>query len=85
ILVSGPNGISFNKGVSYVRISGFDIQTTGLNANGIFSITGSPVHHIIIDNNLIHDNSAAGISMVRADYLAITNNVIWNNAITSST
>jgi len=42
--------------------------------------TGRYPHHIIVKNNVVHDNAGAGIGGMNGDYISILNNVVYNNA-----
>ena len=61
----------------YVKLQGFDIS--GSKGAGV---TANLTHHIVISDNIVHDNKANGISATRSDFITIDGNVTYNNAAT---
>lgn len=61
----------------YVKLDGFDVS--GASKSGI---TTNLAHHIVITNNVSHDNGMHGISASRSDYVTIDGNVTYGNAKT---
>lgn len=47
------------------------------NTNGVYTPN---VHHVIIDNNILHDSGAAGVGSNFSDYVIIQGNIVYNNA-----
>ncbi len=63
--------LSQKKNSSNARTNGTCINIDGRNGG---------VHHINILNNKVHDCSAAGISVIGADYVKIDNNTVYNTS-----
>jgi len=61
----------------YVKLDGFEVS--GAKRAGI---TTNLAHHIVISNNVSHDNGGHGISATRSDYVTISGNVTYDNART---
>jgi serralysin len=59
----------------YVKLQGFDIS--GAQGAGV---TANLTHHVIISDNIVHDNKTNGISASRSDFVTIDGNVTYNNA-----
>jgi serralysin len=81
IVGSNSFGIQVAAGVSYVTIQGFDVSAPGDHA-GIFLSPGTS--HIIVNGNRVHDSGSSGIGAVNADYVTISNNVVYNNAFVTT-
>lgn len=71
--VSLDYGVHINT--NYVKLDGFEIS--GANRAGI---TANLVHHLIISNNVVHDNKGNGISATRSDFITIDGNTTYSNA-----
>jgi hypothetical protein len=80
----------------YIRVSGFDVSSpypvvdaqgkhygSGIGAGSLKDSTGriaTVVHHVIIDNNIVHDSGCNGISGGRnGDYMIVQGNVTYND------
>jgi serralysin len=61
----------------YVKLDGFDISGARLSG-----ITANLTHHVVISNNIAHDNGNHGISATRSDYITIEGNETYGNAKT---
>ncbi len=85
IAPSSGHGVLLNAGVSFVRITGLSATSSELNKSGIFN-EGGPAycHHIVVDNNIVYNNSGSGIQIIQADYIAVLSNVVYGNAKTSA-
>ena len=59
----------------YVKLEGFDIS--GAKQAGV---TANLTHHVIISDNIVHDNKANGISVSRSDFVTVDGNVTYGNA-----
>jgi parallel beta-helix repeat protein len=78
-------GIQVNLGASYINVLNFDVSTgTGPTISGgqpwygIFVSVGS--HHVNISGNVVHDSWGGGIASLRADYVTISHNTVYNTA-----
>jgi parallel beta-helix repeat protein len=69
-------GLQVNQGASYIVVKNFDIVAPGP-WNSIYVGTNST--HVTLTGNLTHDSGYCGIGTTHADYLTITNNVVYNN------
>jgi parallel beta-helix repeat protein len=93
---SCPGCAAISIWAPYVRVSGFDVSSpypvideqgkhygSGIGAGSLKDNTGkiiAVVHHIIIDNNIVHDSGCSGISAGRrGDYVIVLGNVTYNN------
>ncbi|MBC7889678.1 MAG: T9SS type A sorting domain-containing protein [Ferruginibacter sp.] len=50
----------------------------GITGDSRLAAIGS--HHIVISNNKVHDNCAAGIGFLKCDYITIEGNTVYNNS-----
>jgi hypothetical protein len=82
--VTSGSAIQLKAGTSYVSISGLDVSSSATNGSGIYTEGATPVHHLRIFNNYVHDCGGAGLGLVHNDYLTIVGNVVWNNSALSS-
>ncbi|WP_316790924.1 right-handed parallel beta-helix repeat-containing protein [Pedobacter frigoris] len=110
IRFDGWGGISIRDGISYIKISGFEVignnakvtlkealkqpgscaNTSGtydpkFNGNGIVidGRNGKHPHHIVIENNTVHDCGGGGISAIQTDYITVENNLVYNTSFYS--
>jgi len=96
ILGSCPGCPAISIWAPYVRVSGFDVSLpypvideqgkhygSGIGASSLKDNTGkiiTAVHHVIIDNNIVHGSGCNGISAGgRADYIIVQGNVTYDN------
>jgi len=54
-----------------------------ISGNGIAVQASTVSHHIHVHDNVIYENGCGGIGTVKADYVTIENNVVYNNAFWS--
>ena len=80
IHTASGNAIQFKAGVSYVSVSYFDVQAAASTASGIATEGASPVHHITIKHNRVHNCGGAGLQLTHADYLSVVKNTVYDNA-----
>jgi serralysin len=59
----------------YVKLDGFNVS--GANRAGI---TANLTHHVVISNNISHDNGGHGVSASRSDFVTISGNTTFKNA-----
>jgi parallel beta-helix repeat protein len=93
---SCPGCAAISIWAPYVRVSGFDISSpypvvdaqgkhygSGIGASSLKDSAGkiaTVVHHVIIDNNIVHDSGCNGISGGRnGDYMIVQGNVTYND------
>lgn len=90
--VNSKTWSTFNlTNVAFVEVSGFDITTIPLsgqsnpdhNRNTGNGITVKNSHHIILNNNILHDCGGGGIATAFSDYIWIEGNISYNNAFRS--
>ncbi len=82
VVGSNSFAIQVAESSSYVTIQGFDASSPG-NYSAIFVSPGAT--HIAIIGNRAHDSGAAGIGTSGADYVTVSNNIVFNNAFNTST
>lgn len=84
--------ISVTHGGAYWDITGCDVMATGSDGSAI-AVTGGfsgpfgALHHIVIENNIVHDSACNGIlaqgrgnAGQPVDYLILRNNIVYGNA-----
>ncbi|SHE59320.1 Right handed beta helix region [Loktanella atrilutea] len=69
----GPNGITIRA--NYVTVDGFEIY--GSDTHGI---AGFDSHHVVVSNNISHDNAQSGVSFAWSDFITIEGNETYGNA-----
>lgn len=69
----GANGITIRA--NYVTVDGFEVY-----GSGSHGIVGFDSHHVIVSNNISHDNQASGVAFAWSDYITIDGNVTYGNA-----
>lgn len=86
---------AINVWAPYVRVSGLDVSAPSPNYDGSAIDIGAGsttdatgalrpvVHHVLIDNDVAHDSACAGILSDSADYVVLSNNVVYNNSNTA--
>lgn len=84
--------IAVTHGGAYWDIAGCDVVATGADGSAIavgggFSGPFGALHHVVIENNIVHDSACHGIAAQGAgnagqpvDYLIIRNNIVYGNA-----
>lgn len=84
--------IAVTHGGAYWDIAGCDVVSTGMNASAIavgggFSGPFGALHHVVIENNILHDSACHGVAVEGrgnagqpVDYLIIRNNIVYGNA-----
>ena len=87
--------IAITHGGAYWDIAGCDVVATGVDGSAIAIAGGysgpfGALHHIVIENNIVHDSSCNGISVEGrgnagqpVDYLIIRNNIVQGNAVSA--
>ncbi len=63
----------------YVTVDGFDVQSNGVTAGGIWV---SEASHTVIRNNIVHDSGGGGIGTHKAEFTVIDGNTVYGNATT---
>ena len=81
--VVGANSFAIQvaESASYVTVQGFDASSPG-NYSAIFVSPGAT--HIAIIGNRAHDSGGAGIAASGADYVNVSNNIVFNNTFNTS-
>ena len=74
-----PIGCVVGDGTTDCRTSSGNICQTS-SPGSCFIHGGTPPSHIVITNNLVHDEPGSGIEADYADYITITNNTVHDNA-----
>jgi parallel beta-helix repeat protein len=74
-IVPPPAKLGININADHVTIKGFEVF--GSTTSGI---TGNGVHHVKVIDNIVHDNHANGILLMKSDYITVEDNVVYNNA-----
>ena len=77
VVGSNSFAIQVDGSASYITIQGFDASAPG-NRSAIFVSPGAT--HVLINGNRAHDSGGTGIAASGADYVAVFNNVVFNNA-----
>jgi parallel beta-helix repeat protein len=84
--------IAVTHGGAFWDIAGCDVTATGMDGSAIAVAGGysgpfGALHHVVIENNVVHDSSCNGIAVEGkgnsgqpVDYLIIRNNVVEGNA-----
>ena len=74
-IVPPPAKLGININADHVTIKGFEVF--GSTTSGI---TGNGVHHVKVIDNIVHDNHANGILLMKSDFVTVDGNVVYNNA-----
>jgi len=74
-----------NVTLAYAKANAKNLSNYRTSANGIIvnQYNNTVPHHIIIENNFVHDAPGAGIATCYADYITIQHNVTARNAFWS--
>jgi len=74
--IDPPSGkLGINISGDHVKVSGFEIYgstTAGITARG--------VHHLLLADNIVHDNQGNGILVMESDFITVDGNVVYDNA-----
>lgn len=84
--------IAVTHGGAYWDIAGCDVVASGTDGSAI-AVTGGfsgpfgALHHVVIENNILHDSACDGIAVQGrgnggqpVDYLIVRNNIVYGNA-----
>ena len=74
-IVPPPAKLGININADHVTIKGFEVF--GSTTSGI---TGNGVHHVNVIDNIVHDNHANGILLMKSDFVTVDGNVVYNNS-----
>ena len=62
---------------SYIVVKGLDAHATDW---GSAVAVGKHIHHVTIDDNVLHDSGCGGVAAQYTDYLTVTHNTVYGNA-----
>ncbi len=70
----------------YLIIDGLDVDGNHAAAQGEAISTGGNArfHHLVVENNLVHDAGGGGIQLNDSEYFWVIGNRIWGNASTNT-